>query len=392
MFFVLFGCLPPVSQVAFDYRICFARIKRTEDVTNRYTLHGSLWDLGCLAVVRILSALLAILVGYSQREPPKSPFEPYDKYGRRKSKEDLENEALEEPILPMLKRYIYRSSFLCEVSVLLTGTFIFIKSLTRLNVEIGLYGESVPQHPVFWTTLGLTALFSLLESLYVDVIENLAGELGRKRRLEMGETWVDQLSTPLLSRASPEADVEEGGEKKDFDNREDAAPTPFPPLNSGALGADAEHIASWRDLMMIIEPDRFMIIVAFIFLILSSVCQVFVPKFTGAVLDALVDHMHDKDNITVPDTSTLFYDGGGDKNDDHASIVHIPGFVRNIELLVFAALLGGIFGGLRGSIFTVSLDAQAKIDSFLDLLNLSLLSSLSFSSSVPESMRDFGFG
>jgi len=341
----------------------FCRIKHAEDLTDRYTLHGSLWDLGCLAVVRILSALFAILVGYSQREAPKSPFEPYDKYGRKKSKEDLENEAYEEPFLPMVKRYIFRVSFLCEVVVLLTGILLSIKSLARLNVEIGIYGESVPQHPVFWVTLGLTALISMLETVYVEFIEKLAGELGRRRRLEVGETWVDQLSTPLLSRASSEADIEEGGEKEVSINRVDTSVTPFPTQNVGAIGPDAEHTASWRDLMMIIEPDRFMIIVAFVFLILSSVCQVLVPKFTGAVLDALVDHMHDTVNNTVSDPSTLFFNVGDD-HDEHSSIVQIPGFVKNIELLVFAALLGGIFGGLRGSIFTVSRDEACEACSF----------------------------
>jgi hypothetical protein len=99
---------------------------------------------------------------------------------------------------------------LCEAMALLTGVLLSIKCLARLNVEIGIYGESVPQHPVFWFALGLTALFSLLESACVDSIEKLAGELGRQRRLEVGETWVDQLSVPLLSRASSKDDIEKG--------------------------------------------------------------------------------------------------------------------------------------------------------------------------------------
>jgi ABC-type multidrug transport system fused ATPase/permease subunit len=99
--------------------------------------------------------------------------------------------------------------------------------------------------------------------------------------------------------------------------------------------------------MALVEPDKSMIVVAFVFLILSSVCQVLVPKFTGAVLDSLVDHMN-KGNTTSFTVEDDGYNG-------HGSLVRIPGFARNIELLVSVALVGGVFGGLRGSIFTVRL-------------------------------------
>jgi hypothetical protein len=240
---------------------------------------------------------------------------------------------------------------LCEVMVLLSGVWLSLKCLARLNVEIGIYGESVPPHPVFWAALGLTALFSLLETAYVAYIETLAGTLGRQHRLQVGETWVDQLSAPLLSRASSQVDVEEGV-KGDASDAEGTALNSFPTQPFSDIGADAETTASWRDLMAIVEPDKVMIAVAFVFLILSSLCQVLVPKYTGAVLDSLVDHINGNGNTTYVTTTFLVEDTG---YIEHGSVARIPGFAKNIELLVAVALLGGVFGGLRGSIFTVRL-------------------------------------
>jgi len=345
------------------------RIEHAADVTPRYTIHGSLCDLAFLAVARISAALFSVVVGYLQREaPPETPFDQYDKYGRKKSKEDLENEALEEPFLSALKRYVFRASFLCEMTVLLTGILLSAKSLARLNVEIGIYGESQPQHPVFWSVLGLTALFSLVETVNMESIEKLAGELGRQRRCEVGETWVDQLSTPLMSRTSIAlTDIEEGSTKPESStSRSDDR---VQPSAVSDIAADAAHSATWRDLLIICEPDKGIIAIAFLFLILSSLCQILVPKFTGAVLDSLVDHIHDKSNST----SLYFSDDEG--RNGQGSIVHIPGFVKNIELLVSAAILGGIFGGLRGSIFTVRCFCYTTVEAnFLGgILQLTLL-------------------
>lgn len=291
-----------------------------------------------------------VLVGYGQREVPKCAYDSVDKYGRKKSKGDLENEALEEPFVTALTRYVLRASFLCEAMALLTGVLLSVKCLARLNVEIGIYGESVPQHPVFWVALGLTALFSLLESAYVNSIQKLAGELGRQQRLEVGETWVDQLAVPLLSRITPEDDVENGSNNGSGGADEASVTVVSTQSTIIDIGADAETRASWRDLIAVVEPDKIMIAVAFVFLILSSVCQVLVPKFTGAVLDSLVHQMNDKGNMT---SSTMGFRAEDDGYIGNGSLVRIPGFTKNIELLVSVALLGGVFGGLRGSIFTV---------------------------------------
>ena len=91
-----------------------------------------------------------------------------------------------------------------------------------------------------------------------------------------------------------------------------------------------------------------MISVAFLFLVLSSIAEVYVPKLTGAILDSLVESQ----NSTVAFT-TVAAEGGG-------ALDQIPGFVRNIKLLLLVSLLSGVFGGLRFSIFSVRLRLAAR--------------------------------
>jgi ABC-type multidrug transport system fused ATPase/permease subunit len=307
-----------------------------------------LWDLSLLAIPRILFALLTIAFGYLQRQPESSSsFELFHENGDKKSKDELEHEALEEPFASVLKRYVCRMPFLCEVTVFSTGVLLSVKCLTRLNVEIGVFGESQKEHPVFWIALALTAVCSLAESVYVDSMETLAGKLGRKRRREGGDLWVgrlsEHLSTPLLSQASSQDDIE-GGEEY---TRSSEAPKPARCISD--IGADAEYSANFMDLLRICEPDKYMVLAAFLFMILSAIAQVFVPKLTGSVLDSLVDHIHDN-NSTMSFVVSADHEGG--------SITHIPGFVRNIKLLVTASVLAGIFGGLRRTIFDVSSRVQ----------------------------------
>jgi hypothetical protein len=114
--------------------------------------------------------------------------------GERKSKAELEGEALEEPFLPLIKRYVLRMGYLTECSVLLTGILLAAKCLARLNVEIGIFDEAEPEHPLFWVALALTGFFSLVEVSNVDSIEVLAVELAGMRaevgkRQYMGGTY-----------------------------------------------------------------------------------------------------------------------------------------------------------------------------------------------------------
>jgi len=348
--------------------LCSYRLEQLEDITtSHYTLHGTLWDLSLIAIPRILSVLVAIIISYHRLQPPReSPYELYHAAtGQRKSNAELETESLEEEFVPKMKRYIFRIGYATECSVLLTGILLAVKCLSRMNVEIGVFDEAQPQHPLFWIALALTALCSLLEVSFVDTVEVLAGELGRKRRSELSQqsaasTWVERigesLAQPLLSAVNSEVDL------TTTTNTDEEHGNGVTLLNGRALtgenirgysdiGADANNYkAQLSDLLNVCAPDRYLILLASLFLLLAAVANIYVPKYTGKVLDALVTPKDSAGWIQF-DNST---NGGDDSGNHHGgSIVHIPGFVHNIELLVIASILGGVFGGIRGAIFTL---------------------------------------
>jgi ATP-binding cassette subfamily B (MDR/TAP) protein 9 len=344
-------------------------LQKMEDVTQgHYTLHGSLGDLMSLAIPRILSALLAIIVSYHRLEPrPESPFDLHHAVtGERKSKAELEGEALEEPFLPLIKRYILRMGYLTECSVLLTGILLAAKCLARLNVEIGVFDEAEPEHPLFWVALALTGFFSLVEVTNVDSIEVLAGELGQQRRRDSASvTWVERISEslaqPLLSAVNSEADLQREGAGTDEEHVASSSSSNGKAStvdNENArgysdIGTDANYKAELSDLLSMCEPDKYLILLACVFLVCAAIANIYVPKYTGKILDDLVTQSDD--------TSSSFYRFGNSSdsnNDDDSghhggSIVHIPGFVKNIEMLVLVSILGGVFGGIRGAIFTL---------------------------------------
>lgn len=63
---------------------------------------------------------------------------------QEETREEREYEAAEravdESLLPILRRHFCRISFLCELSVFLTGILLSAKCLARLNVEIEVSG------------------------------------------------------------------------------------------------------------------------------------------------------------------------------------------------------------------------------------------------------------
>jgi hypothetical protein len=102
------------------------------------------------------------------------------------------------------------------------------------------------------------------------------------------------------------------------------------------IGGDATYKATWKDLLFLCAPDSSLILIAFIFLLLAAAAQICIPKFTGAILDALADTF-----------------SGTDDDDGHKSMSDVPGFMSNVKKLIVASILGGVFSGVRGSIFTV---------------------------------------
>lgn len=310
--------------------------------TDHFTLHGSLYDLLVFAIPRILSALFAIVLAYHRTPPPKLCYELYHKNGYKKTKAELEEEALGAPILPKFRRFITRAAFVCEFFALLTGILLMLKCLVRLNVEIGVLDDSEPRHPVFWFALSITAICSLIEASYIDSIEMVAGDCGRARRKYLQESgqsasWFERighnLTQPLL--ASNEDEKEDDDEEQSTRRKGNRIDEHV----SSDIGGDANYKAQWSDLVGVCSADVHLIALNSLFLILAAVATILVPHYTGEILDALVAHSSDNS----PDQPA----------DDNGSLLHIPGFVSNIEKLVVVSILGGIFAGIRGAIFTI---------------------------------------
>ena len=312
------------------------------ETSDHYTLHGNLIDLTVLAALRISTSLYAILRNYcSNQVPLESPFELHHPNGDRKTREELENESLEEPWGPWLRRSLWRSSLGAEVVGLLTGLLCVVKCLARLNVELGLFDDAASFHPLFWLALLFTAIFSVIESLNLESISILANSCGRYRRRRTSDSgWIrrisSNLSIPLLSAQVTPAggdDVEIGTLDEEPEGQEE--PSPDAVLGSSDITGDAAYKATWSDLLALTYPDLNLIALAFIFLLLASAAQIYIPTFTGKILDALTKAFSDdSDHSKIP-------------------ILQVPGFVSNVIRLVLASIACGVFSGVRGSIFTV---------------------------------------
>ena len=234
----------------------------------------------------------------------------------------------------------------------LTSIVLLVKCLARLNYEIGTLNDTAPSHPIFWAALSITGIWLLIEMVHVDQMEVLASMIGRYRR-ELVRPVRTTLTEPLVSSSQIEAlqDVE-------------ASPAETIRLAHIAsdIGSNSGYTAQWSDLYLVMSPDLPWIVFAVAFLLLSAVANVYVPRFTGEILDALVTHASGKDNAD---------------NDDSGSVLKIPGFVSNIEMLVLVSVLGGIFGGIRGAIFTV-VGARVNVRLRLRLMDSLLSQDISF--------------
>lgn len=312
------------------------------EASDGYTLHGSFIDLTILAAIRIITSLYSIFRNYcSSRVPIESPFELYHPNGDRKTREELENESLEEPWGPWWRRCLWRSSLAAEVAGLVTSLLCVVKCLARLNVELGLFDDAASFHPLFWLTLLFTAIFSVIESLNLESISLLANTCGRHRRgRTSGAGWMrrigSNLSVPLLSAQvtpSGEDDVELGEGEEEEEGDEELSPEAV--RGSSDITGDAVYKAKWSDLLALTYPDLNLIALAFIFLLLASAAQIYIPTFTGKILDALTKAFSDdKDHSKIP-------------------IWQVPGFISNVVRLVLASIACGVFSGIRGSIFTL---------------------------------------
>ena len=257
----------------------FLRIRRVEDETEHYTLYGSLVDLYALSVLRILAAAYCLLRSYLQDdEPPSTPFDPYHPNGERKSREDLEEDALEEACAPWLRRYTSRSAFPCEFIALVCSLTLVIKCFARLNVEIGVFDDAEPWHPLFWAALCLVAVFCVVESVMLESVGLIAGEIGRRQR---------QLTTRRRSTIMSACPVPTYWRhcflwmlgttvtmKKKVLTTAMTTFTPKERRGSERYHRGRNFSAGWRDLLGVCAPDAHLIALAFVFLLCAAMAQV----------------------------------------------------------------------------------------------------------------------
>lgn len=313
------------------------------ETLDHYTLYGSSIDLAILALVRLLVCVVALLVSFCIANVKEDFYylELNHPNGDKKSRDELEQEALEEPFLPWFYRYLFREAFLGEWVAVISQVFCIIKSLARMNMEMGTLRDAEPYHPVFWFGILFCAVLSLFEALNLDHVCKLCGEYGKQRQAPTLLRTLSSglLTTPLLLDQDP-VDVEGQPNTDDNNNNDGQDPVDDNEIRGTSdITGDCAFKAKWTDLLMMCWPDIHLICGAFAFLLMAAVAQVYIPRFLGNILDALAKAFSDKDS---------------DDESRNLPMWAVPGFLENVKKLVLVSLLAGIFAGLRGSIFVSS--------------------------------------
>ena len=409
-------CLSVILFVIFSHTmhcniIIFQSIQDDELVNNRifsnYTLSSTLLDIYILIFLSITTSFIALYKSYHDQTLHLQAHTTFVHIPRRhphnntlKTREEIEEEALEEQCCPnKFTRFIYRYTFITELVVLVMGLLIIMKCLARLNVEIGVLDEGEDHHPLFWITLCISAFHCSFTSFGLEAVCIRVSAIGNERRQRLatedrmnprrrmrggrdifsmseGSDGYDasdldrsgvgsHLEEPLLSSAldAPSSvhhihDEEEIDDDDDDDddrneNGDNNGGSTIATSNTG-ITTDSHYKAGWKDLMALCYPDWHYFTFAFVFLILAAVAQVLIPRYTGNMLDAIATYAPNIDdkvnNIYFGYSYGDNDDGGGDHN--HGYIWNVPGFLSNMKKLVAASILGGVFSGLRGAIFT----------------------------------------
>lgn len=291
---------------------------------NHYTVYGTLSDLGMLALVRAVTSLLAMSISYIKAEErPEYPFEMFHPNGEKKTREELEEEALEEAFGSWLWRFATRPSFATEFVAIVTQGLCVVKALVRMNIEIGLYHDKQPMHPLLWLAILFAAFLSLIEACCLDSVCQVVASYAKENEPQGMLRTLSSLSVPLL------ADTRSSDEEQA--NHEEEQTDEIEVRGVSDITSDTNYKASWKDLLQTCIPDIHLLALAFAFLILAAVSQTLIPLFLGHILDALTEAFsHHNEN-------------------DDESVLEVPGFVKNIELLVLVSIAAGVFSGLRGS-------------------------------------------
>ena len=303
--------------------------------THNYTLSGSLVDLLVLSGCRVATTSIAFVISFLRgRVRDEYPFDTFHPNGKKKTRDELEEEALQQSFGTWLSRYVNRAAFPSEIFCLVTTLLTVVKCLVRMNTEIGVLRDAEPVHPIFWISYLIAAVASVIEMMNVDSVCVLLSKWGAEaEKPSILRHISSSLSLPLLANDSLEEEREI--EDTDLEGESTTQDDEHAPGDSG-IGGDTDYKASFSDLIQLCAPDAFLIGVAFIFLLLAAMMQIYIPKYTGACLDALEQA----------------YSSNDDSNDDE-TIKDIPGFISNVKKLIIVSALSGFFSGLRGSIFTM---------------------------------------
>lgn len=196
----------------------------TTTTTKTYTLSSTLLDLFTLSILSILSSFLTLYRSYhcphlhKLKTSPYPHINPLHRSGERKTRDEIEEDALEESFVPWTKRYALRYSFPTEVLCALQGGLLIVKCFARLSVEIAVLKEEVPHHPVFWVSLACSGLACVILNFYLEKCGMLLSEIGESMRMRArdeddgdSESVLDlgssgDLEEPLLSVDGSDAD------------------------------------------------------------------------------------------------------------------------------------------------------------------------------------------
>lgn len=302
---------------------------------DSFSLSKSLLDLLLLSIIRIVSSLHCIIASYFSKVPPPTTYGHLNPYhqpsGEKKTLEELEEEALEESWLPFLIRWVSQYSFFSKLVFVLTMGLCFIKTLARLYVEIGVEHDQSPYRQGYWTAIGFATLLSFMEWWSISSATDVIGTWGRARRRRQ-ETSNNTLTEPLLGASNLPSCTSLSAAEQDTETSpsdEEKGKIGNDSKIKSDISAECAYKAGWWDLLHLIAPDVHLIAAAFVFLLAAALMQVYIPRLTGRALDVLVDGQSSTNNWSNSE------------------------FVTIIKQLAVASILGGVFAGIRGSIFTL---------------------------------------
>ena len=318
---------------------------------------------------RCMLALYAVYIGSARRTSQEDldrllhPFRDQERSNADACEDEL---ILEEPFCKWFRRFVSRCAFPVELFGISNLVYLVFKAMVRLYHEIHLEDEEdeshdlleeESNHPIWWISVCLAALITILEIAFIDECcvrvantaidsrgqpdnPNANGYVGQSNRFTNAESKgyenVDcsiervqnedrnNLRTPLLARDSQHEDTPLTYEPKDILKNSNSE------IIESDIGSKANYRAGWDDLISLCKPDLHLIAVAFVFLILAAFTQVLIPQFTGNILDALSE-----------------YDNSESSVKDFDDIWQVPGFTSNILRLVVAATFCGLFSGIR---------------------------------------------